>query len=126
MDTNMDENMDMVTLPLSLHQQMFKILGLINLKSKPHEFNKNVWIKMHNIFVILVILSTLLPSIAYFWVNITDIKKTTDATYIIASMSMALGMYLSLVQSKIELGNLLIELQMIMNESKILIFILKM
>lgn len=119
MDVNMDENMDMVTLPLPLHQQMFKILGLINLKSKPFEFNKNFWIKLHNIFVILVILSTLLPCFAYFWVNITDIKKTTDATYIIASMSMALGMYLSLVQSKIELGNLLIELQMIMNESKI-------
>lgn len=115
----------MVVPSLPFHQKLFKILGLIHFKSESLKSTSNFWMNLHNIIVILTILSTLLPCFAYFFVNITDIKKTTDATYIIAAMSMALGMYLSFVNSKFELKNLLIESERIMNESKWIYLYLK-
>lgn len=100
------------------HQRMFKLLGLIDIQIKLIEGNYGFISKIHNLLVIIIIFSTLLPSIAYFMANITDIAKTTDATYIIGAMSMALGMYCFLVNSKIELKQLLMDLQMIAGDSE--------
>lgn len=100
---------------LILHHQFFKVLGLIqqNEASETYGF-LNV---LHICTVIFIILSTTVPSIAYFWANVADITKTTDATYTIAAMCMSLGMYWFPAISKSKLKTLLGDLQNIVDES---------
>lgn len=103
------------------HQRMFKFLGLIDTPTNLFEGCNGLISEIHIISVIVSILLTLLPGIAYFAVNITDIGKTTAASYIIGSMAMSFGMYCSLANLKPELKQLLVDLQTIADDSELII-----
>lgn len=100
---------------LKLHYRIFKVLGLVQ-QNEASEMYGFVNI-LHICTVIFIILSTTLPSIAYVWVNVADLAKTTEATYSIAGMSMPVGMYWFLAISKPKLRMVLDELQNIVDDS---------
>lgn len=71
----------------------------------------------YNLLYTVPLLALLFPLIAYFYANLANITKATDAFYVIAATVMCIGQYWSLVIEKTKLAHLLLRLQYLVNES---------
>lgn len=92
----------------------------MGLKHKPDIHFLNYYSR--NVVISIPLFVLLFPLLAYFIVNLNNLSKATDVTYVIAADSMCIGQYWYLVTQKIPLQNLLVELQGIINESKLCSF----
>lgn len=73
---------------------------------------------LRNILISIPLFVMLFPLLAYFIVNLNNVSKATDVTYVIAADAMCIGQYWFLAAQKIPLQNLLDELQRIVDESE--------
>lgn len=71
-----------------------------------------------NALYTIPLLALLFPLIAYFYANMVNLIKATDAYYVIAATLMCIGQYWFLVVQKSELSHLLLRMQHLVNQSK--------
>lgn len=98
---------------LKRNRALFKVIGLLldeNVHSK--------WtIGLINIVVSFPMLAVFYLSVAYFVENISDMTETTNATYVIAAMSLLFSQYWVFAIQNSEFRSLLDELQSIVDQS---------
>lgn len=99
---------------LKQNQAFFKIFGLLLNENQLSNWN-NIFT---NILVSMPILGVLVFSIGYFIENISDVTKTTDATYVICALSLFFVQFWVFALQKIEFRTLINELQSIIDKSK--------
>lgn len=102
---------------LKQNQEYFKIVGLF-LDDDQHSNWNNIFI---NIMASFPILGVLVLSIGYFIENISDLAKTTDATYVICALSLFFVHFWVFALQKIEFRMLIQELQSIIDKSWFLV-----
>lgn len=70
-----------------------------------------------NVLYTVPLIALLLPLVAYFYANMVNLIKATDAFYVIAATVMCIGQYWSLVLKKLELSHLVVRLQHLVDQS---------
>lgn len=72
-----------------------------------------------NVLYTIPLLALLVPLVAYFYANMVNLIKATDAFYVIAATLMCIGQYWFLVLQKPELSRLVVRLQNLVDQSTI-------
>lgn len=98
--------------PLSTIKPVMEIMGL---KYKPNQHLINYYSR--NLVISIPLFVLLFPLLAYFIVNLNNLSKATDVTYVIAADLMCIGQYWFLVAQKLPLQKLMSELQWIVQQS---------
>lgn len=94
------------------------ILHTMGLLSSAVQVSTQNPINWPNCLYTIPLLALLFPLGSYFYANIVDLVKATDAFYVIAATLMCLGQYWFLVMQKSELNRLLLRLQFLVEQSK--------
>lgn len=78
---------------------------------------------LQNLAISMPMILLLIPLIAYFYYNLANITKATEAFYVIAATLMCIGQYWFLVVQKEPIFKLLAQLQMLVDQSNLILFL---
>lgn len=107
---------------LTLTKKLLRVISVLPISD--NRGGESVYVRWCIAYIMFVLTGTLIPCVAFFVANITDIMKSTESIYLLVAYVLAIAIPLCLLFDRMKIQHILQEIECIVNEREFEFFFL--